>query len=197
MRKGNVKFGYVRVSTKGQNPESQRKALEDYGINHKNIFIDIVSGAKFERPSLDKLMKDILREGDTLVVWKIDRLSRSLLDLIKITNKLNEMGVEFVSLTENIDTTTTMGKFMFHLFGILAEFERNCIRERTRAGLEAARARGRKGGTKYKLNKAQLRQLKAMHKDINISIDEIAQTFKISRVSVFRYLKMNEEDLEK
>jgi DNA invertase Pin-like site-specific DNA recombinase len=133
-------IGYARVSTQEQNLDLQKDALLHAGC--KRIFTDVASGAKSSRTGLDEAI-DFLREGDTLVVWKLDRLGRSLKHLIDLVNSLNEKNINFRSLQENIDTTTNEGKLIFHVFGALAEFEREIIRERTQAGLSAARARGR------------------------------------------------------
>src|SRR5665647_2832602 len=136
-------IGYARVSTRDQHLHLQQDALRAAGC--EKIFLDEVSGTVASRPGLDKL-KEQLRPGDTLVVWRLDRLGRSIRDLIDWVTRLEHEGVGFQSLQESIDTTTSNGKLVFHLFASLAEFERNLIGERTRAGLDAARARGRKGG---------------------------------------------------
>jgi DNA invertase Pin-like site-specific DNA recombinase len=136
-------IGYARVSTQEQTLNLQRDALEKAGCN--KIFTDTASGAKTERIGLEEALSYV-RKGDTLIVWRLDRLGRSLPHLITTMTDLEERGIGFKSLTENIDTTTSGGKLIFHIFGALAEFERNLIRERTQAGLLAARARGRRGG---------------------------------------------------
>src|SRR5512144_550949 len=136
-------IGYARVSTTDQTLDLQKDALEKAGCS--KIFTDTASGAKAERIGLDEAL-NYVRSGDTLVVWKLDRLGRSLPHLIETITGLNNRGVGFKSITEAIDTTTSGGKLIFHIFGALAEFERDIIRERTQAGLTAARARGRKGG---------------------------------------------------
>ena len=136
-------IGYARVSTADQTLALQRDALEKAGC--ERIFTDTASGARTERIGLDEAI-DHLREGDTLVVWRLDRLGRSLKHLIETITSLNNRKIGFKSITESIDTTTSGGKLIFHIFGALAEFERDIIRERTQAGLTAARARGRKGG---------------------------------------------------
>src|SRR5712691_435706 len=143
-------IGYARVSTNEQNLDLQRDALKKAGVSAKNVFTDKITGTKEERPGLEQALSH-LREGDTLVVWRLDRLGRSLKHLIETVSKLQQQGVAFKSITENIDTSTVTGQLVFHIFGALAEFERNLIKERTMAGLEAARARGRKGG-RPKLN---------------------------------------------
>jgi DNA invertase Pin-like site-specific DNA recombinase len=136
-------IGYARVSTANQTLDLQKDALEKAGCS--KIFTDIASGAKAERTGLDEAL-NYIRQGDTIVVWRLDRLGRSLKHLIETITGLNNLGIGFKSITENIDTTTSGGKLIFHIFGALAEFERDIIRERTQAGLQAACTRGRKGG---------------------------------------------------
>ncbi len=143
-----TRIGYARVSTGEQNLDLQLDALNNAGCS--KIFTDELSGAKTDRPGLTEAL-NYLRAGDTLVVWKLDRLGRSLKDLIEHVEHLKSNGIEFKSLNESIDTASPTGKFTFHLFSALAEFERDLIRERTRAGLAAARARGRIGGRKKAL----------------------------------------------
>src|SRR5215216_1580823 len=140
-----MQIGYARVSTNEQNLDLQRDALLKAGVSPKNIYTDKITGTKHERPGLVQALSH-LREGDTFVVWRLDRLGRSLKHLIETVTKLQEQHIAFKSITENIDTSTATGQLVFHIFGALAEFERNLINERTMAGLEAARARGRKGG---------------------------------------------------
>ncbi len=140
-----MRVGYVRTSKKDQNPDLQRRELEEFGC--EKIFEEQISSRKADRPELRAAL-EYCREGDELVVWKLDRFGRSLRELIELVNGVRERGIEFVSLRESIDTTTPGGKLVFHVFGAVAEFERDIIRERTMAGLEAARARGRKGGRK-------------------------------------------------
>ena len=142
-------IGYIRVSTADQNTELQEDALKKEKCN--KIFKDVASGAKSDRVGLDKALQ-FARKGDTLVVWKLDRLGRSLKHLIEVVNGLNDSGIYFKSIQENIDTNTSGGKLIFHVFGALAEFELDIIRERTNAGLKAARARGRVGGRPKKLD---------------------------------------------
>src|SRR5262249_38587318 len=138
-------IGYARVSTHEQNLDLQRDALRKAGVSAKNLYTDKITGTKENRPGLEQALSH-LREGDTLVVWRLDRLGRSLKHLIETVTALHAQGVAFQSITENIDTSNATGKLVFHIFGALAEFERNLIRERSIAGLAAARARGRKGG---------------------------------------------------
>ncbi|CTV44548.1 Resolvase domain-containing protein [Escherichia coli] len=148
-------IGYVRVSTNDQSTELQRNALECAGC--ELIFEDKISGTKSDRPGLKKLLRT-LSEGDTLVVWKLDRLGRSMRHLVILVEELRERGVNFRSLTDAIDTSTPMGRFFFHVMGALAEMERELIVERTRAGLEAARAKGRIGGRRPKLTTSEWEQ---------------------------------------
>jgi DNA invertase Pin-like site-specific DNA recombinase len=181
-------IGYARVSTHEQILDLQLDALEKIGCS--KIFTDKISTAKAERPGLTDALAYV-RERDTLVVWRLDRLGRSLKELIEIVKDLNNRHVEFQSITENIDTTTPGGKLIFHIFGALAEFERDIIRERTKAGLEAARARGRIGGKPkaHTLNtpkKVAIAQ--SLYDDKSNSIDEICKTLNISRATLYRYI---------
>ena len=179
-----MKIGYARVSTAEQNLDLQTDALERAGC--EKTFHDTASGAKDERRALAEAV-EYARAGDVLIVWKLDRLGRSLKHLIETVNRLHEKGVGFASVQENIDTTTPGGKLIFHIFGALAEFERELIRERTNAGLQAARARGRTGGRKQKLTTKQIEMARAMMKDPNIKIDTICQTLKVSKPTLYRY----------
>ena len=181
-----MKIGYARVSTEDQNLDLQNDALKEAKCDH--IFEEKISGKIKERPALDEAL-NFMRKGDTLVVWKLDRLGRSLKHLIEIINRLMDNGMYFMSLQEKIDTTSTSGKLIFHIFAALAEFEREIISERTKAGLKAARARGRFGGRPKKLNEEQTQMVKKMWKDHTIPIDEICRTFDISRTAMYRYLK--------
>ncbi len=174
-------IGYARVSTQGQNPQLQRDALEEAGC--EQVFEERVTGTKRERPELQACLRT-LRDGDTLVVWKLDRLARSLKDPVELIHELNERGVAFLSLTEAIDTTSAGGKLVFHIFGALAEFEHSLIRERTLAGLAAARARGRKGGRRPTLSAADVRKAAAMLADPEITKTDVAKHFGVSRVTL-------------
>jgi DNA invertase Pin-like site-specific DNA recombinase len=179
--------GYARVSTEDQTLALQQDALQAAGCSR--IFTDTLSGAKAERPGLTQAL-DHLREGDTLVVWRLDRLGRSLANLIELMTLLDERKVGFRSLTEQIDTTTSGGKLIFHIFGALAEFERNLIRERTMAGLRAARARGRQGGRPRILESTRkVAMAQALYDDRNNSIRDICRTLGISRATLYRYIK--------
>jgi DNA invertase Pin-like site-specific DNA recombinase len=178
-------IGYARVSTHEQTLDLQKDALEKAGCN--KIFTDTASGAKTERIGLEEAL-NYVRKGDTLVVWRLDRLGRSLPHLISTMTDLEERGIGFKSLTENIDTTTSGGKLIFHIFGALAEFERNLIRERTQAGLTAARARGKKGGRPKALTFKQLTIARDLYEKRH-PIAEICRTLKVSRATLYRSLK--------
>jgi DNA invertase Pin-like site-specific DNA recombinase len=181
-------IGYARVSTDEQNLNLQRDALEKAGC--EQIFTDQVSGTKARRPGLEQTFSH-LRSDDTLVVWRLDRLGRSLRHLIDTVTDLQEKGIEFKSLTESIDTRTSGGKLVFHIFGALAEFEREIIRERTKAGLEAARARGRHGGPRYKLSPKQVDIARQLWES-KTPVKEICETLGISRATFYRYVKANQ-----
>jgi DNA invertase Pin-like site-specific DNA recombinase len=180
-----MNIGYARVSTQDQTLNLQKDALEKLGCN--KIFTDTASGAKAERKGLDEAL-EYVREGDTLVVWRLDRLGRSLKHLIETISQLDTRKIGFKSLTENIDTTTSGGKLIFHIFGALAEFERNLIRERTNAGLQAARARGRKGGRPRALTPKKAQMVQDLYRNKENSIDEICKTLNISRTTLYRYI---------
>lgn len=178
-------IGYARISTDDQTHILQLDALKQEGC--EKIFQDTASGAKTERPGLNEAL-DFVRKDDTLVVWRLDRLGRSLKHLIELMSALEEKGIHFKSLQESIDTSTSGGKLIFHMFGALAEFERNLIRERTMAGLAAARARGRTGGRPRKLNEAKRKLLYRLHDERQLSIQEICQILGISKSSLYSYL---------
>lgn len=179
-------IGYSRVSTLDQNADLQQDALKKAGCTE--YFTDKISGAKADREALQQALA-FARPGDTLIVWKLDRLGRSLKHLIDTVTQLQEKGVGFKSLTENIDTTTSSGKLIFHFFGALAEFERDLIRERTLAGLAAARARGRTGGRPKQLNTQKVAMAKKLYADKTNSIADICNTLRISRATLYRYIK--------
>jgi DNA invertase Pin-like site-specific DNA recombinase len=181
-------IGYARVSTYDQTLNLQQDALTKAGCS--KIFTDTASGAKAERKGLEEAFSYI-RAGDTLVVWRLDRLGRSLRDLIATMTSLEERRIGFKSLTENIDTTTSGGKLIFHIFGALAEFERNLIRERTQAGLTAAHARGKKGGRPRALTARQLGIAQDLYEKRH-PIADICRTLKISRATLYRSLKTGE-----
>ena len=180
-----MKVGYMRVSRREQNPDLQRRALEAAGC--ERIFGEKASGAKAEREELLAAL-EYVREGDVLVVWKLDRVGRSLKNLIGRMEELQERGVGFASLTEGLDTTTPGGRLVYHVFGALAEWEREVIRERTFAGLQAARARGRNGGRPAKMNERQVAQARAMLEDPKISLGEVCETFGVSKTTLYRNL---------
>jgi DNA invertase Pin-like site-specific DNA recombinase len=180
-------IGYARVSTGEQTLDLQLDALTKAGCG--KIYQETASGAKADRPVLDEVLS-YLRKGDTLIVWRLDRLGRSLKHLIEVVAALAERGIGFKSVTEQIDTTTPGGKLIFHVFGALAEFERDLIRERTHAGLAAARARGRLGGRPRKLTDAKSLDLaRTLYAGGETDIDTICQTLGISRATLYRYLK--------
>ena len=185
-------IGYARVSTHDQTLTLQQDALEKAGCT--KIFTDTASGAKTERKGLDDALTYV-RKGDTLVVWRLDRLGRSLPHLIATMTALEDRGIGFKSLTENIDTTTSGGKLIFHIFGALAEFERNLIRERTQAGLVAARARGKKGGRPKALTEKQLGIALDLYEKRH-PIAEICRTLKVSKATLYRALKTGERHQE-
>ncbi len=178
--------GYARVSTLEQALALQRDALTKAGC--ERLFTDTASGSQVVRPGLEEALTYV-RSGDILVVWRLDRLGRSLRHLIDTIGALQERGIGFRSLQEQIDTTTSGGKLVFHVFGALAEFERDLIRERTQAGLLAARARGRLGGRPRALDlrKAQIAQ--ALYHDKSNAIADICRTLHISRATLYRYIK--------
>ena len=184
-----MKIGYARVSTKDQSLDIQVDALKK--SNCDQIHVEIASGAKTARPVLDEIMRNI-REGDILVVWKLDRLGRNLAHLIQLTTKLTENKVGFISLNDPIDTTTIQGRLVFGIFASLAEFERELIRERTQAGLKSARARGRKGGRPKGLSQEAIDKAvvaEALYKDGSISVKKIAQQLDISKTTLYFYLR--------
>jgi DNA invertase Pin-like site-specific DNA recombinase len=179
--------GYMRCSTADQNLDLQRDALEKAGC--ERIFKDNgVSGATTERPGLAEALACV-REGDVLVVWKLDRLGRSLRHLIEVVHGLEARRVQVRSLTEGFDTTTAAGKMLFHVIGALAEMERSIIRERTHAGLAAARARGRNGGRKRNLDSRAVKMARAMLADRDVSVEEVASTMRVNRATLYRALK--------
>lgn len=178
-------IGYARVSTDDQNLDLQRDALEQAGC--EKIYTDQQSGASTERLGLAGVL-ETARRGDTLVVWRLDRLGRSLKQLIHLVETLDQRGIGLRSLQENIDTTTSGGRLVFHLFGALAEFERHVIRERTQAGLAAARARGRQGGRPKRLSPNKRELALRLHQERRHSIAEICQIMGISKSTLYNYL---------
>ena len=184
-------IGYARVSTDDQNLDLQRDALQAVGC--ERVFEDMVSGARADRTGLVTLMS-MLRAGDTVVIWRLDRLGRSLKNLIELVERLESAKVGLRSLQENIDTTSSGGKLVFHLFGALAEFERNLIRERTQAGLLAARARGRMGGRPKRLDPAKLALALKLHRERNHTVEEICKMMGISKSTLYNYLDKADGD---
>ncbi len=184
-----MKIGYARISTNEQNFSLQMDALEKADCG--KIFHDQISGAKTQRPGLDEALA-YLREGDVLVVWRLDRLGRSLKHLIELVNVLEERGIGFQSLQESIDTTTSGGRLIFHIFGALAEFERNLIQERTHAGLSAARARGRTGGRPKSLDVKKTALLYRLYDEKKNSIQEICDLVGVSKSTLYSYLRERE-----
>ena len=184
-------LGYARVSSTGQDLNLQIDALLKAGCANENIYTDKASGSKSERKGLDKLLEQ-LNNGDTLLVWRLDRLGRSMSHLVGLIESLRKRGVGFRSLCDGaIDTTTASGQLIFNIFSALAEFESRLIKERIQAGLAAARSRGRKGGRKS-IEKAdpRVKTAKRMHQDRSLSIEEICTLLKVSRATFYRYIKM-------
>ena len=180
-----VEVGYVRVSKREQNPELQRRELSAAGC--KRIFEERISSRKESRPQLEAAL-DYCRTGDVLVVWRLDRLGRSIKELIELVTGPKERGVGFRSLRESLDTTTPGGKLVFHVFASMAEFERDVIRERTMAGLEAARARGRKGGRKPSMDEKKIALASKLMSDREVPISEVCGAVGVSRSTLYRYL---------
>lgn len=174
-------IGYARVSTQEQNLQMQVDALEKSGC--EQIFQEKITGKFRERPELSQCLR-MLRKGDVLIVWKLDRLARSLKNLVEIVQDLHDREIGFKSLTESIDTTSSGGRLVFHIFGALAEFEHDLIRERTKAGLAAARARGRKGGRKPAMTDADVRKAAAMLLEPTITKTEVAAHFGVTRTTL-------------
>ena len=178
-------IGYARISTTDQDPALQLDALNNAGCI--KVFSDTASGALDSRPELDRML-DQLRPGDTVVVWRLDRLGRSLKHLISLVEDLEAKGVGFRSLTEAIDTTTAGGKLVFQIFGAMAEFERSIIKERTMAGLEAARARGRKGGRPTVMTPEKITMDRKLYDSKEYTVESIAKELGVSRKTVYRHL---------
>lgn len=182
-------IGYARISTSDQSTDLQRDALLAAGCTR--IFSDEMSGARADRPGLKQAL-DYVREGDTLVVWRLDRVGRSVSHLIEVVGELERRGVALQSLTEQIDTSSPSGRLVFHVFSAIAEFERNLIRERVTAGLEAARKRGRIGGRPKVVDAAKARSIRAMRAQ-GMTTSEILESAQISRATLFRFYKDEEE----
>ena len=180
------KLGYGRVSTQDQNLDAQSDALKKAGVD--KIFIEKITGTKASRPELDKL-REQMREGDTLIVTRLDRLGRSTKDLLSIASELEDKGVELEVLEQNINTTSVEGRFFFTVIAALAEFEHELMVARTKDGLAAARARGRLGGRKPKLSDAQKKQVKKLYNERELTVREIAALFNITPPTVYRALE--------
>jgi DNA invertase Pin-like site-specific DNA recombinase len=185
-----MRIGYARVSINEQNLALQQDALLRAGVYYKNIYTDKVNGVKSERPRLTQALSR-LRVGDTFIVWRLDRLGRSLKHLIETVTALKNQGIVFKSLTENIDTATPTGKHVFEIFGVLAEFERNLINEWTMAGLEEARTKGRKAGRPpHDPSSDRVAYAKQLYSNRAISVPEILQTLNISKTTFYRWLDL-------
>jgi len=183
------KIGYARVSREDQDLQMQVDALEKAGCTR--IFKEKKSGATKERPQFEKALAN-LQQGDSFVVWKLDRVGRSLKQMLALFEEFERKGVQLESLTDGINTQTTAGRFFFHIMAALAEMERELIRERTKAGLAAARSRGKKGGRRPKdPNDPKVRLAQKMHKDHALSIEDICQSLSISRSTLYRYLELS------
>lgn len=181
-----MKIGYARTSTQDQNLDLQIDALQQLGC--ERIYQEKISSVKDNRPELENCLK-ALRAGDTLYIWRLDRLGRSLKHLVQLINQLQDMDCSLVSIKENIDTSTPTGKLTFHIFASLAEFERDLICERTKAGLLSARARGRLGGRPQKLSEKEKSMIRQLMKDRNNSASDIAKRFGVSRATVYNITK--------
>ena len=184
-----MQIGYARVSNHEQNLDLQLDALKQAGCDPAHIYTDTVSGSSpgLERPGLGKAL-DYARAGDQLVIWRLDRLARSLKDLLEQVNNLEQQDIELVSLQEKIDTTTPAGRALFQMCGVMAEFERNLISERTKAGLQAARARGRKGGRRRKVTQAKLERAGELMREKRLTVREIARLAGVSTNTLYRYI---------
>jgi DNA invertase Pin-like site-specific DNA recombinase len=185
-----MKIGYCRISTGDQNLDLQKDAL--FGAGCGRVFQDIASGARDDRPGLREAL-EFARPGDTIVVWRLDRLGRSLQHLIQVINDLTAKEVGFQSVTESIDTATPGGRLVLHIFGALAQFERDLIRARTTAGLAAAKQRGRLGGRPRILDEKQISMAREILKDPAAQVKEVSKLLGVSRSALYRYLAPSEE----
>ncbi len=192
----NRKIGYARVSKHDQDLKMQIDALLAFGCEKNHIFTDHISGSKVERPGLNECLKE-LQEDDVLVVWRLDRLGRSMIHLVSLIADFKERKIGFKSLCDGvIDTTTASGELIFNIFSSLAQFERKLIQERTKAGLNAARDRGKKGGRKKTISTdPKVLTAKKMHQDHNMSINNICNILKISRATFYRYLSIPDSNI--
>lgn len=177
-------FGYARVSTEEQNLDMQIDALQQYGV--EKLYQEKMTGIKKDRPQLEELLK-VLRKGDKIVIYKLDRISRSTKHLIELSEKFKELGVDFISILDNIDTSNAMGKFFFRRMASIAELERDIISERTKTGLNAARARGKKGGRPQKHTDKVEMALK-MYQSKEYSIKQITEATSLSKTTLYRYI---------
>lgn len=178
------KFGYARVSTLDQKLDMQIDALEKYGVDE--IFQEKMTGTRKDRPRLEEMIK-YLRQGDMVVVYKLDRISRSTKHLIELTEQFEKLGVDFISIQDNIDTSTAMGRFFFRMMASMAELERDIISERTQAGLKAARTRGKLGG-RPKADQAKLEYAYHLYQQKNLTVKEICNKTDVSRTSLYRFI---------
>jgi len=185
-----MKIGYARVSTETQSLDLQIDALKNEGC--ERIYSDVCSSVKIKRPDLEKAL-DQLRKGDVLVIWRLDRLGRSIKELIELSSVIDSRGAELVSLNESIDTSSIGGRLLFHIFASLAEFERNLIIDRTNAGLEAARSRGRVGGRPVKLSEAKRNEAVSLYHSKKLPIQSICDLYGISRACLYRYVSSNDK----
>lgn len=181
-----MRIGYARVSTLDQNADLQLEKLRGAGC--EKIVTEKASGARSDRPELNRLLHDMLREGDTLVIWKLDRLARSLKHLIETADDLKRRGIGLISLTDTIDTSSPGGMLVFHVLGAIAEFERALIRERTMAGLTEARRRGKTGGRPRSLSKKDAAAAQALLADGTLTAREVAARFGVSKATLYRYI---------
>ena len=182
-----MRIGYARVSNLDQNPELQLEKLREAGC--ERVVVEKASGARADRPELTRLLRDMLREGDTLVIWKLDRLARSLKQLIETAEDLKGRGIGLVSLTDAIDTSSPGGMLVFHMLGAIAEFERALIRERTTAGLAEARRKGKTGGRPKRLTEKDVTAAKALLADGSLTSKEVAARFGVSKATLYRHVR--------
>jgi DNA invertase Pin-like site-specific DNA recombinase len=180
-------LGYARVSTEDQSLDLQLDALKRAGC--EDVYRDVISGSKASRPGLENALSH-LREGDTLVAWRMDRVFRNLKHMVELSAELERRGIHFQSLTEHIDTSTPAGKLVYHIFAAIGEFERDLIRERTNAGLAAARARGRKGGRKPAMSAKQIEMARSLYAEGSHRVDDICAMVHCSRTTFYRNIKM-------
>jgi DNA invertase Pin-like site-specific DNA recombinase len=185
------RFGYGRVSTLDQNLEAQKDALLKAGVNQ--VFVEKITGTKASRPELD-LVKQMLRQGDTLVITRMDRLGRSAKDLLTIVSELDERGVNLEIIEQRIDTKTAEGKLFFTMVAAFAEFEHSMMVSRTKDGLAAARARGRRGGRKAKLSPLQIKEIQKLYREKELTVQDIAEMFNVSRPTIYRVLDETPEE---